>query len=268
MFTNPYLTKINISSARLVVDWNVAVEGNKTHLHEAQAWIKAAQAAGVQPLISFAGDSGAAGNYIPSTTVYTAAIKAFIHDFPKVKLYTAWNEPDWIYRPGLAKHPALAASYFNALIRYCRGCTVAAGDVYLPNPQLGAWLRSYKRYLAATPKAWALHNYYDVRSHTAGQLKTLESVARTGQIWLTEIGGVIRRGHWQYRNQTPAAAGRDESYLFSLPRKYGRVTRIYHYQWMGTVDTPSTGWDSGLIGPQGSPRPAYWPLASAAGKRH
>jgi hypothetical protein len=266
-FTNPLFTKVNATTARMTVDWNVAVMRNQTLLRQAQGWIRAAQAAGVQPLISFGGDSGAAGNYIPPTNVYTAAIKAFIHDFPQVKLYTAWNEPDWVYRPGIANHPALAASYFNALIRYCRGCTVAAGDVYLPNPQLGPWLRAYKRYLAATPKAWALHNYYDVRTHTGGQLRTLESVAHTGQIWLTEISGVIRRGHWQYPNQTPAAAGRDESYLFSLPTKYRRITRIYHYQWLGTVDTPHTGWDSGLIGPQGVPRPAYYAFARAAGQR-
>ncbi len=67
MFSSPLFTKINVSTARLVVDWNVAVERNKTNLRAAQAWIRAAQAAGVQPLISFAGDQGPAGNYIPPT---------------------------------------------------------------------------------------------------------------------------------------------------------------------------------------------------------
>jgi hypothetical protein len=92
-------------------------------------------------------------------------------------------------------------------------------------------------------------------------------VARSGQIWLTEIGGVIRRGHWQYRNQSPAAAGRDEGFLFSLPRRFHRIARIYHYQWFGTNNGAHTGWDSGLIGPGGKPRPAYWALAKFVGRR-
>ena len=89
----------------------------------------------------------------------------------------------------------------------------------------------------------------------------------SGQIWLTEISGVERRGHWQYPNQGVFAAANDESYLFSLPSRFRRITRIYHYQWQGTLPSPSTGWDSGLIGPLGVPRPAYWIVAKAAGAR-
>jgi|SRR5579862_3296127 len=269
MFSNPYFQSLNLTIARDMVPWNAAVMHNKSALHEAEAWVNAAESDGVQPMITFTADQGNAGNYIPSTSVYTAAIKAFLHDVPSVKDYSAWNEPDWVYRPGIAKHPKVAASYFNALIRWCHHCTVVAGEVYLPASQLGPWVRSYEHYLDARPKAWALHNYYDVRTHTTSQLKALERVIPRGsQIWLTEISGVIRRGHWQFRNQSPQAAARDEKFLFSLPSKFHNVTRIYHYQWQGTVDTPSTGWDSGLLGPKGVPRPAYWVLAKAVGPRH
>jgi hypothetical protein len=266
MFTSRYFTGINITTARVGVEWNAAVMKDHTDLNLTRAWLNAAQRAGVQPLVTFVADGGSAGNYIPSAKVYTAAIKAFIHDFPRVKLYTPWNEPDWVYRPGIANHPTVAASYFNALVANCHGCTVAAGDLYLPAPQLGAWIRAYKRGLRYRPAAWALHNYYDVRSHGSAQVRTLESLT-SGQIWLTEISGVIRRGHWQYANQSSAAAAKDETYLFSMPKRFPRITRIYHYQWQGTVDTPSTGWDSGLLGPQGVPRPAYWSLAKAVGAR-
>ena len=73
--------------------------------------------------------------------------------------------------------------------------------------------------------------------------------------------------YWQYRNQSAAAAGRDEKFLFSLPSRFHRVVRIYHYQWQGTRPSPQTGWDSGLLYPNGTPRPAYYVLAQAAGKR-
>ncbi len=267
MFSEASFLKLNITQARDVVPWNAAVMKNRSTLNAARTWINAAEKAGVNPMISFTGDSGNAGNYIPSVSVYTAAIRAFIRDFPKVKTYTPWNEPDWVYRPGLAKNPGLAAAYFNAMVQNCKHCAIAAGDLYLPAAQLGPWIRAYKRGLRYKPAAWALHNYYDVRTFTTSQIRTLESLT-SGPIWLDEISGVERRGHWQYPNQSVFAAARDESYLFSLPKKFPRITRIYHYQWQGTVDTASTGWDSGLIGPGGVPRPAYWVVAKAAGPRH
>ena len=263
MFSDPKFLRLDIRQARLVVFWDVAVMRDKGPLNAARDWIRAAQTAGVTPMISFGGH----GNYIPSWQVYRTAVKAFLREFPQVKTYTAWNEPDWIYRPRLARDPKLAAEYFNVLIRWCQRCTIVAGDLYLPAKQLDPWIRVYRRYLHARPNAWALHNYYDVRTHTTSQLCTMQRLT-SGQIWLTEISGVERRGHWQYPNQGVFAAANDESYLFSLPNRFGRITRIYHYQWQGTLPSPSTGWDSGVIGPLGVPRPAYWVVAKAAGARH
>jgi Glycosyl hydrolase catalytic core len=243
-------------------DWNTAVMRNKTELRNAQKWVNAAIADHVQPMISFTGDTGTTSSSVPTTAQYTSAIRAFIKAVPKVKTYTPWNEPDWVYRPRLANNPALAASYYNALVRNCKGCTVAAGDVYLPTPQLGSWLKSYARHLNSRPKAWALHNYYDVREHNTRQLQAMYDAVHPKQIWLTEISGVLRRGHWQFRDQSPNAANRDEQFLFSLPKRFHSITRIYHYQWQASK---IAGWDSGLLGPQGKPRPAYWTLAKAAG---
>jgi Glycosyl hydrolase catalytic core len=258
MFSQPNFSRLNITTARDLVFWNVAVMKNRGPLNQARAWINAAEQAGVTPLISFGGN----GNYIPSVRVYTAAIKAFLHDFPSVKLYTAWNEPDWNYL-SLSRHPGLAASYFNALVRYCHHCTVVAGDVYRPAAQLGPWLRAYRKGLRYRPAAWALHNYNDVRTLTTSQLRTMQSLT-SGPIWLTEISGIERRGHWPYPNQSVFAAARDESFLFSLPSRFHRIARIYHYQWQAQ---PWIGWDSGLIGPAGVPRPAYWTLVKATASR-
>ncbi|HEY2653720.1 MAG TPA: glycosyl hydrolase [Solirubrobacteraceae bacterium] len=266
MFSNPLFNRINLTVARAMIPWNAAVMRNKGDLHAAQAWARAALNDHVQPMISFAGDPGSAGNYIPSTSVYTSAIRAFLRAVPTVKVYSPWNEPDWVYRPGLANNPGLAASYYNQLVRYCHGCTIVAGDLYLPAAQLGPWIRAYKRHLATRPSVWGLHDYYDVRTHTTSQLRTMLSLT-SGQIWLTEISGVERRGHWQYANQSVTAAANDEKFLFSLPARFPRVTRIYHYQWQGEHPGPNTGWDSGLLYPNGTPRPAYYVVAKAAGKR-
>ena len=126
MFSAPQFQSMHPKAARDMVFWNVAVMKNKKYLRSARQWIKTALQTHVEPMISFAGN----GNYIPSVKVYTAAIKAFLHDFPQVKVYTAWNEPDWIYRPALAKHPSLAAGYFNALARPSsnQSCALRAGS--------------------------------------------------------------------------------------------------------------------------------------------
>lgn len=266
MFSNPLFNRLNLTTARMMVDWNAAVMRNKSELRATQAWVDDAVADGIQPMISFTADTGTTSDYVPTTAQYRRGIKAFLKAVPQVKVYTAWNEPDWIYRPGLAYHPALAASYFNVLVRYCHGCTVVAGDLYLPAGQLGPWIKAYKRHLDSRPVAWALHNYYDVRTHTTAQLRTMLALTK-GPIWLDEISGVERRGHWQYPNQSVTAAAKDEKFLFSLAKRFPRIARIYHYQWQGTHPGPDTGWDSGLLYPNGTPRPAYYVVAKAAGPR-
>src|SRR5207248_7884911 len=111
MFSSSQFQGLHVTTARDMVFWNVAVLKNKKALRLTRQWINAALKAGAQPMISFAGN----GNYIPSVRVYSAAIKAFLHDFPQVKAYSPWNEPDWNYRPALTNHPSLSAGYFHAL---------------------------------------------------------------------------------------------------------------------------------------------------------
>lgn len=254
-FSDPRFLRLNIHEARLTVPWDAAITRSAGQRRLTRQWLKAASAAHVTPLISFNGD----GNYIPTVAQYTRAIRAFMREFPTVKRYTAWNEPDWIYR-ALSRKPGLAAAYFNTLVRNCRGCLVIAGDVYLPAPQLGSWLRAYRRGLRYRPGGWALHNYDDVRTHTTAQLRTLLRMT-SGQIWLDEISGVERRGHWPYPNQSAARAKADEQFLFSLPHRFPRVTHIYHYEWRGAA---RAGWDSGLIAPNNKVRPAYYVVKAAA----
>ncbi len=230
MFGDPRFLALNVHAARLTVSWNVAeAKSRQGELAADAAWLSDAAKDNVTPLVSFSGY----GNYVPNVKQYTKAIEAFIKRFPQVKQYTPWNEPDWVYR-SLGHKPGLAASYFNALVRHCKHCTVLAGDLYLPAKQLGAWIKKYKKGLRYRPAGWALHNYYDVRTHKTSQLRTLEKLT-SGPIWLDEISGVEHRGHWQYKNQSPQAAANDEKFLFGLPKHNKRITHIYHYQWESNV---------------------------------
>jgi hypothetical protein len=66
MFSNSLFNALKLHQARLLVDWNAAVMPNHAALNAAGAWIQAAQAAGVSPLVDFTADPGTAGNFIPS----------------------------------------------------------------------------------------------------------------------------------------------------------------------------------------------------------
>ena len=266
-FSDPRFLALHITTARDVIPWDIVTRrADRGDLANFRRWLSAAQRANVSPLVSFGADyTNPAANYVPTISQYRSAVSAFLKQFPQIQYYTAWNEPDFSYRR-LAREPTLAAGYFNTLVELCRRCTVLAGDVYLPTngpayvdgstARLGPWLRAYLRGLRHRPVGWALHDYFEVRAHSTSQLRTLMSMT-SGPIWLDETGGVLRRGHWQYRNQSASSAARDEQFLLSLARRYRRIARIYHYQWQGTT---SAGWDSGLIAPNGGIRPAYYVL--------
>jgi hypothetical protein len=141
-----------------------------------------------------------------------------------------------VYLPTAAAVPSSArASFFDGI------------------PPLGPWLQAYIRGLRHRPAGWALHDYIEVRGRNTLQLQTLMSMT-SGPIWLDETGGILERGHWWFPNQSAASAAEDEQFLLSMTRRYHRIARIYHYEWQGVAHA---GWDSGLIAPNGSPRPAY-----------
>jgi hypothetical protein len=268
MFSDPRFLALHVRTARAIVPWDIVTRrADRGELRSFRAWLSAAERDHVSPMISFGADwINPAPNYIPTVSQFERAVKPFLRRFPQIKTYTPWNEPDFSWRR-LAREPALAANYFNALYKLCHHCTVIAGDVYLPTSGqryinhatalLRPWLRAYIRGLHHRPAGWALHNYRDVRGHTTGQLRTLMSMT-SGPIWLDETGGVLRRGSW--RTQSARAAAHDERFLLSLARRYHRIKRIYHYQWRGVS---SAGWDSGLIAPDDRPRPAYTVLLNS-----
>lgn len=265
MFSNPHFIALHVTTARTLVPWDVMTRRADRHdLAVFRAWLRGAQRDHVSPLVSFAPDfTNPAANFVPNVSQYRKAVQKFLKAFPKVKLYTPWNEPDFPYR-SLARHPTLAAAYFNTLAGLCgRRCKVLAGDVFLPVTgqaridgsvaTLRAWLRIYISGLHRRPAGWALHDYREIRGKNTAQLRTLMSLTK-GPIYLDETGGILRRGHWQYKNQNSVAAAKDEKFLLSLPKRFHRIAAIYHYQWQAD---PKSGWDSALLAANGKPRPAY-----------
>ena len=201
----------------------------------------------------------------PSKAAYTTAFKKFKAAFPWVKTYAPWNEANHVSQP-TAKSPKRAADYYAAMRANCKGCKILAADV-LDQSTVTSWLKSFIRYSKNKGRVWGLHNYKDVnRKQSKGLTNVLKTVP--GEVWLTETGGITKFESSGFKKSDSRAASATK-YMFQLAdrfdsRKKGyksKVTRIYVYRWWGE---PDGTFDSGLVNPDGSKRPAYDQFAKYA----
>jgi len=264
MFASPLFRSLDLPIARLIVAYDAVVKRTR-EVAAVDPWIKAADAAGVQPLISFNHSAGcytARGRVprlrrcrLPSLRAYRRAFVAFRHRYPRITVYSPWNEANHRSQP-TSRDPRAAARFYNVVRAGCRGCQIVAADV-LDQAGMVGWLRRFRHYARGNPRIWGLHNYIDANNHTTTGTRSMLRAVR-GQVWLTETGGIVKFPH---RPFSPSRAARATEFTFRLANLSTRITRIYLYQW--TAARRSDRFDAGLTSPQGLPRPAYFVL-----KRH
>jgi hypothetical protein len=251
-FSTPAFLALKIRRARLIVSYDTASVGFERRLVD--QWMAAVRKAHVEPFVAFQ-HSRVHPARLPTVAAYRDAVRAFRKRYPRVKVFTAWNEVNNQTQP-TAQHPERAAAYFDALRAQCQGCTLVAGDL---QDQAGdiAYLRRYRAALRSKPTIWGLHDYSDTnRFRSRGTRAFLRAVP--GQVWLTETGGVARFGRsfpFDLRRQARAVR-----YAFHLARSSTRIARMYLYNWLGAE--PGARFDAGLVGPDGTTqRPAYAAVA-------
>lgn len=255
MFALAPFKALDVKHARLVVAYDAARVDFERDL--VTTWLSEAKRTGVQPFITF-GHSRVKPKKLPSVAEFREAFREFRKLFAEVRAYAPWNEINHSSQP-TSKAPKRAAEYYNVVKSECRGCTVLAGDV-LDQAGMTKYLTSYKRHLEGEPSIWGLHNYSDTnRFRKNGLAEMLQAVS--GDIWLTETGGIVKFGRNFPRDERRAA--RAVTYALKLASDTPRVKRIYLYNWTGSE--PDDRFDSGLVGPDGAPRPGYDALASALG---
>ena len=142
-----------------------------------------------------------------------------------------------------------------------------AADV-LDTAGMQQYLRRFLRSVPSRPRLWGLHNYQDVNSLTSGDtLRMLRTVP--GQVWLTESNGIVKFGESRQFSYSEVRAATSTSWMFRLAARFGtrrralrsRITGVFVYRWFG--EWPGARFDSGLVGPDGTPRPAYLVLRRA-----
>jgi hypothetical protein len=272
LFGDPRFRWLGVHVARLVIPWDVVKRPRE--LGWDSAWLQAARTDGVRPLVVFNGDPNHPRR-LPSLAAYAGAVEGFMKLFPWVRDYTPWNEENHPLQP-TGSDPQRAAQYFNLLSGYCPGCSVTAADV-LDIPNMSTWLRSFLRF-ARHPRLWGLHSYVDVGLGSHERTSLLLRMVQ-GQVWFTEAGGVVWRWERPYGSRRATYIVHPEIHAATLARRLlslaaisPRVTRIYYYQWRvpHTLEWARAhgglSWDSGLLRPDCTTRPAFFVIARAAGR--
>ena len=256
MFSDPDFLRLGVSHSRLLLSWDWYRD--PATVAQTAAWMDAARAAGVEPLIAFNRNWRPGGERrLPSLTLYKKSFRLFRARYPDVRDFSAWNEANHTLQP-TAHKPRAAAQYFNAMRRGCPSCRIVAADVLDSRDMLG-WIKTFKRY-APKARIWGLHNYKDANDAT-DTTKTLLKAVR-GQVWLTETGGILRlkpqpgsRGNGRRSTRAKQAAAVKRVYKIAAASR--RITRIYFYEWQAQ---PKNRWDSAFLNADGTLRPAYHAL--------
>jgi hypothetical protein len=262
MFGSPYYQVLHTTISRYIAPYDVA--DRPSDLAAVNAWITAAEAQHVAPLIAFY-HSRSQPNRLPSVARYALEIKRFIVLHPQITVYTAWNEANrgTAAAPGedsvRGPSPGQAAGYYLALKRACSRCTIVGLDV-LDSTNVASTIRyihAFQRDVHGNaPKIWGLHNYSDTnRFRNKGTNAVLAAVR--GQVWLTETGGVVKFGS-EFPNRHGSGlrrAKRAIAYAFKLAESNRRIMRLYIFNWFGAAGTAR--FDAGLMDSHGKPRPSY-----------
>lgn len=261
MFVDPSFTALGVRNVRLMVPWDVRRVRNLLPVSE--EWLARAKAQRLDVLVVFARDDARPG--APAPAAYAREVRWFVRRHPEVRAYAPWNEAN-LCTQSICRRPERAAAYHRLVRAACPTCRVLGAELVAGLPPARAvppstYVRGLSRALGARPRLWGLHSYTDPnRFQTRWTVRALRSLP--GEVWLDETGGMAHRP--PHRRALPAAyryaaspqrqARVTRFVLDRLARVSPRIRRVYLYQW---GSGSPVNWDSGLISPDGRPRPAY-----------
>jgi polysaccharide biosynthesis protein PslG len=253
MFADPRFQASGIQYARRAVAWDALSSPGQTAALD--QWLAGARAAKVNPLISFT-HSSLKRRLLPSPERLLYEFRRFRARYPWVTEFATWNEANHCGEP-TCHRPALVAAYWRKLRRACPACRILAAEV-LDMPNMTSWVKGFRRAAKVEPRYWGLHNYIDAnRLRTTWTRRLLKATGRA-LLWFTETGGIVSRTNRRRVTfpESVSHAATATRFLFDeLVPLSPRVTRVYVYHW-NSEPGPKT-WDSALIGPTGTPRPAF-----------
>jgi hypothetical protein len=278
-FSDPDFTALKVKRTRLIVPYD-AIFKNAGAVDQ---WVQAALAAKVEPLIAFNPSQGshcpAKPCSIPSVSSYTKALKAWRKKYPKVKLFNFWNETNSATQPTGPTRASVVkktAKLYIAAKKVCGSkCKVTGPDILdqgigdkrksirtRNQKRMLKWIGMFLKYAGKKnyPKIWGFHNYGDTNySRSLGTSFFVKKVAKKGEIWVTETGGIVaftqQSGKVVFKEDTARAAKATKN-AYTVAKKFGsRIKRLYYYQWR--KNNPGDFFDAGIKSFEGALRPSY-----------
>src|SRR3954451_6423154 len=280
-FTDPNFKKLKVKRTRLIVPYDAVLrEPGASALKQ---WLTAVRAAKLKPLVAFNPTGGsrcpAKPCSIPSVRAYTKAFKAFRKKYPFVKEFNFWNETNSATQPtGSTKASTLkkTAKLYVAAKKVCgRKCRVSGPDlldqgvgdkrrsVRVRNQKrMAKWVGLFLKYAGRKnyPKLWGIHNYGDTNyGRSTGTAFMLNSIAKKGEVWVTETGGI-----YSFRTQggsvvfkaNASRQAKATTNAYKVAKKFSkRIKRLYYYQWR--KNNAGDFFDAGIVDFAGALRPAY-----------
>jgi hypothetical protein len=280
-FTDANFKKLKVKRTRLIVAWDAIKHADgKARLDQ---WMAAVKAAKLKPLVAFNPTSGSrcpsSPCVIPSAKAYKSAFKAFHKRYSFVKEFNFWNETNSATQPtGPTKASVLkkTVALYKAARAVCgRQCTVTGPDLLdqgvgdkrksvrtRNQKRMKKWVAMFLKYAGKSgyPKVWGIHNYGDTNyGRSTGTAFMLKSVAKRGQVWVTETGGIYSFKQQSGKVVFAASASRQKkatTNAYRVAKKFSRrIKRLYYYQWR--KHNAGDIFDAGIVAFNGAPRPAY-----------
>jgi len=272
MFADPNYRALALKKTRYFIHWDAMAASKKGELDKADAFVKAANAAGVKVLMHISTNNLTAKRAkLPSVAAYEIAAAALIAHFRPMGVteWGVWNEVNHNTQPTY-KSPKRAAEFYKAFRALpCSGCRIVALDVL---DQKGVEDYIAKWFAAAgtagkRAKIIGIHNYSQVNRRITekkssdrypGTKRIIDAVRKNrrntvSKFWYTETGGVVNFGGSLPCNKDRAASR--TKFMFDLTTKYDKqIERLYSYNWYGAG---CDGFDAGLVEASGKVRPAY-----------
>jgi hypothetical protein len=271
MFASPDFKRLGIKRTRYFVPSDVMQ--NAAEREKAAAYVTAARQAGVTTLVHISTtDLRQKKGKLVSTTAYKRNAGRIVAYFRKlgVREFGSWDEVNHKTQETW-NHVGNAASYFKSMYgavkSRCRSCTVVGLDV-LDQAGVDRYVKSFYARLSRTWRKRlgivGIHNYSDVnRARSSGTnliINTVRRYNRSARFWFTETGALASfQGSFHYSESRQAKALPRMFTLASRFRSKG-VQRVYSYNWFGATNGgcgSTCPFDSGLVDPDGTPRPAY-----------
>jgi hypothetical protein len=264
-FTNPAFAPLKMKVARYIAPYDVM--DSPADRAAMEGWIMAARGAHQRILISFEhSHRGTKARRLPSIAEFTREVAKFHKAFRDVKDISPWNEvnrcqfrlPDGTYQgQPTCRNPRRVAQYYMAARKVFRGDTIVGIDLLDQQNVRSSivYLRTFLRYAKPTPKVIGLHNYSDTNRFSSSRTRAVLAAYRSGQVWLTETGGIVTLGTSFPYNLDRAK--RALGCMFTLARSNKRLARLYIYQFNPAANPQTDRFDAGLINPDGSLRPGY-----------